>query len=79
MHPAKVCTSDDTITVKKAGSQLIVITQSRGLVRVLAGGLFSAMLLVLLRLGYLAWAWLEAADWVWLDLFKNQFKSRKRR
>jgi len=55
------------------------ITQSIGLVRVLAEGLLAAVALVLLFLGYLAWAWLKAADWIWLELFGNPFKRRKRR
>ena len=55
------------------------ITQSTGLVRVLAEGLVAALVLVLLFLGYLGWAWLEAGDWVWLELFENPFKSRKQR
>jgi len=55
------------------------ITQSTGLLRVLAEGLLAAMVLVLLFLGYVGWAWLEAADWIWFDLFKSLFKSRERR
>jgi len=55
------------------------ITQSTGFVRALAEGLLSAMVLMLLFFGYLAWGWLEAGDWVWLDLFENPFRSRKRR
>jgi hypothetical protein len=49
------------------------ITQSTGIVRVLAEGLLSAMVIMLLFLGYLAWVWLEAGDWVWLDLLDNQW------
>jgi hypothetical protein len=55
------------------------ITQSTGLVRVLARGLLSAMVIMLLCFAYLTWRWLEAVDWVCLDLFENRFKSRKPR
>ena len=55
------------------------ITQSTGLVRVLAQDLLTVLTLILLCLGYLAWGWLESGDFDWYDLFENPFKSRKRR
>ena len=55
------------------------ITRSTGLVRVLAQDLLSALVLILLCLGYLGWSWLESGDFDWHDLFENPFKSNKRR
>jgi hypothetical protein len=61
------------------GIRSFFFIQSTRFVRALAGGLLSAMALVLLFFGYLAWGWLEAGDWIWLDLLADLFKSRKRR